>query len=76
VFSCTKRLGNAIERLLYDRKFLRLQRLKVFWQYGLSLSAATKGRHIPKANKAISVVFMPATLRLTGSGVNAVGGPD
>jgi len=26
------------------------------------------------ANKAISVVFMPATLRRTGSGVNAVGG--
>ena len=26
MFSCTKRLVNAIERLLYDRKLLRLQR--------------------------------------------------
>ena len=28
------------------------------------------GRHTPRANKAISVGFIAATLRLTGSGVN------
>jgi hypothetical protein len=33
-------------------------------------------KHIPKANKAISVVFMPASVHLTGSGVNAVGGEE
>jgi hypothetical protein len=41
-----------------------------------NIHAPITGRYIPKANKAISVVFMPASLRLTDTGVNAVGGEE
>jgi hypothetical protein len=38
---------------------------RVCFGAGLSLSAPAKGRHTPKINKAISVGFIAATLRLS-----------